>query len=219
MNTHTEENYLKAIYTLTQKGDDLATTTNIAEKLETKASSVTDMVKRLAEKDYVNYQKYKSITLTDKGRSIAINIIRKHRLWECFLVDKLDFKWDEVHDIAEQLEHIQSPELTKRLDKFLGYPKFDPHGDPIPDAEGNINTRKDYLVSELRKGDKGVIVGVKDSSPEFLQFLENRRLTLGKQIAVSEVFEYDSSVVVITEDNREITLSRQVANNIRVIIN
>lgn len=216
MNTHTEENYLKAIYTLNQKSDASATTSNIAEKLETKASSVTDMIKRLSEKGLVNYKKYKSISLTKKGKEVAVNIIRKHRLWESFLVKKLNFKWDEVHDIAEQLEHIQSPELTARLDKYLGHPKFDPHGDPIPDEDGNIHDREDYLLAELTSGNKCIIVGVKDSSSEFLQYLEQRKLTLGKALIIKECFDYDGSVAVISEEDREITLSKQASNNIRV---
>ena len=131
----TEENDIKAIYALTKHQDKGAATTKISEELNTKASSVTDMLGKLADKKLISHKKYQGATLTKTGLETALRIVRKHRLWEVFLVDKLHFKWDEVHDIAEQLEHIQSKELVDRLDKYLGYPKLDPHGDPIPDAK------------------------------------------------------------------------------------
>ncbi len=218
MNSYTEENYLKAIYSLAQKSENKGASTNaIATALATKASSVTDMVKKLAEKKLVNYKKYQGVTLTEKGKSVAVNIIRKHRLWEVFLVDKLNFKWDEVHDIAEQLEHIKSPELTQRLDQFLDFPKFDPHGDPIPDAEGNIlNHAEMNLLSELKQGEKGVVVGVKDSSSGFLQHLENQNLMLGTKLIVAQIFEYDQSMNIEFADGNHITISQQVSHNVCV---
>src|SRR6476620_10565441 len=136
--TFSEENYLKTIYHITSSSGAEVSTNAIAEKMETKASSVTDMLKKLADKDLVHYKKYQGVSLTDKGLHSAKMIVRKHRLWEIFLVEKLAFSWDEVHDIAEQLEHIKSEQLVNKLDAFLNFPTEDPHGDPIPNAEGNI---------------------------------------------------------------------------------
>ena len=134
--TFSEENYLKTIYHLTTSLSTEISTNAIAEMMETKASSVTDMLKKLAEKDLVHYKKYQGVFLTPKGKLAAKMIVRKHRLWEVFLVEKLDFSWDEVHEVAEQLEHIQSKKLIDKLDQFLEYPSIDPHGDPIPNAKG-----------------------------------------------------------------------------------
>src|SRR5690554_5916872 len=145
MFSDSEENYLKSIFHLQRLSEDGVSTNAIADRMQTKASSVTDMLKKLADKDLVNYIKYQGVTLTNKGKKTAASIIRKHRLWEVFLVEKLDFNWDEVHEIAEQLEHIQSEKLIKKLDAFLGYPKKDPHGDPIPDADGEIISVKKKL--------------------------------------------------------------------------
>jgi DtxR family transcriptional regulator, Mn-dependent transcriptional regulator len=130
--TLSEENYLKAIYHLSKEEDESVSTNALAERLETTAASVSDMLKKLAKKELIEYKKYQGVNISEKGKRVALQIIRKHRLWEVFLVEKLSFNWDEVHEIAEQLEHIDSPTLVKRLDEFLGYPKFDPHGDPIP---------------------------------------------------------------------------------------
>src|SRR6478609_2981477 len=166
--TFSEENYLKSIYHLTSSHDSEVSTNAIAEMMETKASSVTDMLKKLAEKDLVNYKKYQGVSLTEKGSLSAKMIVRKHRLWEVFLVEKLDFSWDEVHDVAEQLEHIKSEKLINKLDEFLDFPTEDPHGDPIPDAQGRIKKVEKHLLSELDESQKGICVGVKDTSAEFL---------------------------------------------------
>ena len=154
MNSFTEENYLKAIYKLSLNGVQGVSTNAIADKLATKPSSVTDMIKKLADKKLVSYQKYQGVNLTKKGSDVAVSIIRNHRLWEVFLVEKLNFKWDEVHDLAEELEHINTHKLTERLDEFLGFPKFDPHGDPIPDKDGNIIQHKDVTLSDLIRSKK-----------------------------------------------------------------
>lgn len=209
-----EENYLKTIYQLSRKSDRVNTNA-IAEILDTKASSVTDMIKKLSEKDYVSYQKYNGVLLTDAGRNVAVRVIRKHRLWEVFLVDHLAFGWDEVHDIAEQLEHIQSDELINRLDKFLGFPQYDPHGDPIPDQYGNIVHHKDVSVSDMEVGETGVIVGVKDHSPAFLQFLEKSELLLGVEVWLENRFEFDHSMVLQTKTGQK-TISSQVGKNLYV---
>ena len=149
MLTQSEENYLKAVYTLSEEFGESVSTNLLAEKIESKPSSVTDMIKKLSEKDLISYQKYQGCTLTEEGRKKALLIIRKHRLWEVFLVEKLKFGWEEVHEVAEQLEHIQSPKLINQLDALLGFPTHDPHGDPIPDKDGNLNMIDKKLLSTL----------------------------------------------------------------------
>jgi DtxR family Mn-dependent transcriptional regulator len=214
--SQTEENYLKAIFKTCEKSGKSASTNAIAKKMQTSAASVTDMVKRLSEKRLIDYEKYKGVTLTVTGNKIATGLIRKHRLWEVFLVDKLSFSWDEVHEIAEQLEHIQSPELVKRLDHFLGTPKFDPHGDPIPDEDGNFTFRKQILLTELPIETEGVVVGVQEHSTPFLQYLDKMNLGLGATIKVVEKFEYDESLRVEINQQTEIILSNKVSQNLFV---
>lgn len=210
-----EENYLKAIFALETKLSQSASTTAISSQLSTKASSVTDMIQKLAEKKLVVYKKYQGVRLTTAGRAVAVNIIRKHRLWEVFLLRHLNFKWDEVHIIAEQLEHIESKELTNRLDKFLGNPKFDPHGDPIPDATGKIMKLEEAsILAELGIGQAGNIVGVKDSSTPFLRYLETRNLLIGTELQVLEKFEFDGSMTVQTKKDKLLSVSKEVCNNL-----
>ena len=194
--TFSEENYLKAIYHLTTVTDTEVSTNAIAETMETKASSVTDMLKKLAEKDLVNYKKYQGVSLTDKGRLSAKMIVRKHRLWEVFLVDKLNFAWDEVHDIAEHLEHIKSEQLINELDDFLGNPTEDPHGDPIPNANGQIVATEKQLLSELIENQIGICVGVKDSSAEFLKYLDKQEIALGSKIEIIFKESFDLSTKI-----------------------
>ena len=216
MISHTEENYLKAIFKTCEKTAKAASTNALAKELQTSAASVTDMVKRLSEKDLVFYEKYKGVTLTQKGETISTNLIRKHRLWEVFLVNKLNFSWDEVHEIAEQLEHIQSDELVERLDEFLNHPKFDPHGDPIPDADGNFAFRQQILLSELEVNKQAVLVGVKEHSTPFLQYLDRVHLTLGTSLKIIEKFEYDDSLKILIDSNNELVLSNKVSQNLFV---
>ncbi|MDG1174179.1 MAG: metal-dependent transcriptional regulator [Flavobacteriales bacterium] len=212
--TKTEENYLKAIYGIESKFGESVSTNMLANKLETKASSVTDMVKKLAKKELITYEKYQGVSLTECGKDIAINIIRNHRIWEVFLVEKLKYKWDEVHEIAEQLEHIKSEELVDRLDDFLEHPSFDPHGDPIPDKKGNIPIRKEAIqLNELAIGEEGIIVGVKNTNNEFLQYLEEMNLTLGKRVKVEKVFDFDESKIIKTE-KKSVTISKEVSSNL-----
>ncbi len=210
----TEENYLKAIFKISEKGNRPASTNAIAGEMNTSAASVTDMAKRLSEKELINYEKYKGVTLTPKGERVATHLIRKHRLWEVFLVEKLRFSWDEVHEIAEQLEHIRSPLLVERLDAFLGSPRFDPHGDPIPDAEGNFAFRKQFPLSELAAGEQGVIVGVQDHSTAFLQYLGQMELVLGAAVKVLGRFEYDESMKIEIGAGRQLALSQKVCQNL-----
>ncbi|MGY3211089.1 metal-dependent transcriptional regulator [Mucilaginibacter sp. HD30] len=216
MNTLAEENYLKAIYHLSLNNVSVSTN-QIAASLNTKAASVTDMLKKLAEKLLINYAKYQGVSLTPAGEKIAVNIIRKHRLWEYFLVEKLNFKWDEVHDMAEEMEHISSLELIDRLDKFMGYPRHDPHGDPIPDRNGNIKKNNLVSVAELEVNNCGIVSGVRDHSPAFLQYLEKLQLIIGKKIAVIDVINYDRSVVLSMEGN-SINISREVASNLLIAL-
>lgn len=216
MNTLAEENYLKAIYHLSL--NDLSVSTNqIATALCTKAASVTDMLKKLADKELINYEKYQGVTLTSAGKKIALQIIRRHRLWEYFLVERLNFKWDEVHEMAEELEHISSVELIDRLDQFMDYPKHDPHGDPIPDKEGNFKKHELLPVASLKLNQTGIISGVRDHSPGFLQYLEKQQLTIGKKIKVTDIIAYDNSMILAVE--KSVThISREVAKNLLIAI-
>jgi DtxR family Mn-dependent transcriptional regulator len=173
------------------------------------------MLKKLCDKELVTYKKYQGATLTELGRKTALNIIRKHRLWEVFLVEKLNFNWSEVHEVAEQLEHIKSKKLTNELDKFLGYPTKDPHGDPIPNTAGFIKYTKKLLLSDLQIGDKGTFVGVKDSSSAFLKYLDNRKIALGSIIEILHIEDFDDSLHV-GMDETNLTISMKSANNIYV---
>jgi|SRR6478672_3674697 len=213
--TFSEENYLKTIFHLTTLLNSEVSTNAIAEKMETKASSVTDMLKKLADKDLINYKKYQGVSLTEKGQLSAKMIVRKHRLWEVFLVEKLHFSWDEVHDIAEQLEHIKSEQLINKLDDFLGNPTEDPHGDPIPDANGKIIKTEKLLLSDLNENQTGICIGVKDSSSEFLKYLDKQGIALGSKIELISKEEFDSSLVIKVNGN-EITISNKIATNLYV---
>ena len=215
MNSFTEENYLKAIYKLSLNGVQGVSTNAIADKSATKPSSVTDMIKKLADKKLVSYQKYQGVNLTKKGSDVAVSIIRNHRLWEVFLVEKLNFKWDEVHDLAEELEHINTHKLTERLDEFLGFPKFDPHGDPIPDKDGNIIQHKDVTLSDLIRGEKAVVVGVKEHSKSYLNYLEQLQLVLGVEVKVKDIVEFDATMQILV-NNKQVIISNQASKNLIV---
>lgn len=216
--TRSEENYIKTIFHLGRKGTQEVATNAIAELMETKPSSVTDMIKRLSEKDLVNYKRYQGVSLTALGNKTALGIIRKHRLWEVFLVEKLDFSWDEVHEVAEQLEHIKSDKLIDSLDRLLAFPKFDPHGDPIPDKNGGFKERDRELLSEVPINTAGVCVGVKDSSATFLKFLDKNGIALGNQIRVMEIEEFDGSLN-IEIDGRKMQISHVIASNLYIKAN
>ena len=213
--TFSEENYLKTIYHLTTVLDAEVSTNAIAEKMETKASSVTDMLRKLAEKNLVNYKKYQGVSLTENGKLTAKMIVRKHRLWEVFLVEKLDFSWGEVHEVAEQLEHIKSEQLINKLDDFLGNPTEDPHGDPIPDAQGRIIKTDKQLLSDLVVNQTGICVGVKDSSSEFLKYLDKQEIALGSKIEIISKETFDSSTK-IRVNAQELTISNKIATNLFV---
>ncbi len=211
--TNSEENYLKIIYHLSLFSNSGISTNAIANAMDSKPSSVTDMIQKLADKDLVLYKKYQGVQLTEKGRKEAIYIVRKHRLWEVFLVSKLGFKWDEVHDIAEQLEHINSEKLIDNLDKFLEFPVQDPHGDPIPNKEGNLPKIKRQLLSEASLHTKLTFVGVNDSSTSFLQYLDKQNISLGSMIEILDKEEFDNSMKILV-NGQEIIISNRVSNNI-----
>jgi len=215
MLTHAEENYLKIIYHLSLTEEEGISTNAIANKMDTKASSVTDMLKKLSEKELINYKKYKGVYITQNGKLTAKMIIRKHRLWEVFLVEKLNFNWDEVHELAEELEHIKSEKLINALDKFLGFPKEDPHGDPIPNANGEIFVREKELLSETQVSKKYMCVGVKDTSSVFLQYLDRQNISLGTSFIVTAIEMFDQSVSIEINGN-PLTLSKIVAQNLFV---
>ncbi|QCR21657.1 metal-dependent transcriptional regulator [Pontibacter sp. SGAir0037] len=214
MHSFTEENYIKAIYKLSASGTQEVNTNAIAEALETKAASVTDMLRKLSAKSLVHYVKYKGVSLTEEGERVALQIIRKHRLWEVFLVEKLKFNWDEVHEVAEELEHINSDLLIKRLDEFLGYPKFDPHGDPIPSESGEMNLKQQKLLCEMDVSDAGIVVGVNDSQPLFLQYLDKMGIFLGAKIKVIDKIQYDNSLEINIENKKNLVVSSEISKNI-----
>ena len=213
--TISEENYLKVIYHLSQVSPKGVNTNAIAGMLETKASSVTDMMKKLSEKELVIYKKYQGVTLTEEGFLSAKMIVRKHRLWEVFLVEKLGFAWDEVHEIAEELEHIKSEVLINKLDFFLGFPEYDPHGDPIPNEDGVIKKVNKMLLSEAKIDQLYVCVGVKDSSSEFLKYLDKQKIALGTSIKVKDKEVFDNTLTVEL-NNQKISISHKIATNIFV---
>lgn len=213
MLTKSEENYIKEIYALEQKFNTEVNTNLIAEKITTKASSVTDMLKKLAKKDLLIYQKYKGVKLNVKGKNIALSIIRKHRLWETFLVKKLKFTWDEVHEIAEQLEHIHSEKLTDQLDAFLNYPITDPHGEPIPNKRGEYIKLKTICLNKLKVNEKGILAEVKNDSDKFLKFLTKNNITIGCSIKVIYKEEFDSSIQ-IEIDKTQFNISENVVKNL-----
>ena len=213
--TTSEENYLKVIYHLSHLSPKGVNTNAIAAMIETKASSVTDMLKKLSEKDWINYQKYQGVSLTDKGKLNAKIIVRKHRLWEVFLVEKLGFSWDEVHEVAEELEHIKSEKLINQLDHFLNFPSFDPHGDPIPNAKGELPNINKQLLSEIEVGKTITCVGVKDSSVDFLQYLNKQRISLGTKIKIIDI-EFFDRTFKIEVYNSVLVISDKIANNLYV---
>ena len=218
MPSHTEENYLKAIYKLAEAGPGTTgvSTNRIAAALATRAASVTDMLRRLAEKGLLNYEKYRGVQLTAEGQRLALATIRKHRLWEVFLVQQLGFNWDEVHEVAEELEHVQSPLLMRRLDAFLGHPVLDPHGDPIPAENGAMRRPAHRLLADLNTGERGTLAAVKNTSAPFLQYLDKVGLQLGALIEVLDKVVFDNSFELNINRERTILVSAEVSRNLFV---
>lgn len=216
MLSFTEENYLKAIYRLSDGGQKAVMTNALAESMSTKAASVTDMIKKLSNKNLISYQRYYGARITRQGKARALSVIRKHRLWETFLVEKLAFSWDEVHDVAEQLEHIQSSLLIEKLDEFLGYPTADPHGHPIPDKDGKVQHQKLITLSDSEVNKKAVVRSVKDGSPSFLQYLSKIGIYIGAKIVILDKIEFDSSLEVLINNKNKVFISRDAAANLLV---
>jgi DtxR family transcriptional regulator, Mn-dependent transcriptional regulator len=216
MSTITRENYLKAIYHLLEHSPDGVNTNAIAERLETKAATVTDMLKKLAEQNLINYRKYYGVTLTEEGKSMALRIIRSHRLWEVFLVKYLNYGWDEVHDIAEQLEHIRSETLTNRLSAFLNHPHFDPHGDPIPDENGVMVEHHHVPLNLLKIQQKAKIAGVANHTEVFLKYLRNHQIQINSLIEVLDIEDFDGSVTIRIAPDSTLRISRDAAVNLLV---
>lgn len=215
MSTKAEENYLKAIFKLFEKEHKSVSTNAISEELETTPSSVSDMLKKLSEKDLINYIKYQGVSLTPLGYSLAVNVIRKHRLWEVFLVNHLNFKWDQVHDIAEQLEHIKSIELVNRLDSFLNFPSYDPHGDPIPNEKGFFPKTTAIPLNMLNINELAKVVAVNRDEPSFLNYLDKLNISIGVHISITEVNEFDHSIDIKIGDMQK-HITKEVAKNILI---
>lgn len=216
MLTESEENYLKAIYQLSGADARHVSTNAISELMNTKPASVSDMLKKLDGKGLLSYRKYHGVSLSGKGRSMALQLIRRHRLWEVFLVEKLRFTWDEVHEVAEQLEHIQSPLLIQRLDEYLGFPPADPHGEPIPDENGNLNTVVKLQLDQAKAGAKGKVVAVNNEDPNFLKYLDKVGICLGARLEVLDKIEFDGSVELLLDSGRKVFISREVSKNILI---
>jgi len=217
MITLSEENYLKAILSINLDTNTIVSTNEIANLLDTSAASVTEMIKKLQEKKLVIYKKYKGVTLSKSGCKKAIEILRKHRLWETFLVNKLYFSWSEVHDVAEELEHIKSQKLTDKLDDFLNYPKFDPHGEPIPTKNGIIHPTKRIKLSEMLVNSNGIIMGVSLDDKEFLDYLTKLNIRIGTNVQALERITFDQSMKIKIESKLE-HISEDVAKNILIKI-
>lgn len=211
-----QENYLKAIYKL-EVGDGIATNQSLAALVEATPASVTNMLRKLTEAGWVEYRAYQGATLTPSGRNEAVTLVRKHRLWEVFLVEKLHYDWDAVHSLAEELEHIGGEELINRLDAFLEHPAYDPHGDPIPNAKGVVRIRQHAIAaSEAVVGDRFVVCGVKDSSSLFLRHLDKLSICLGKAYTLIDLLEFDQSAVWTEKDSALTSVSNEVAKNVLI---
>lgn len=210
-----EENYIKAIYRL-QRQDGTVTTNELANELKTKPASVTDMMKKLKLKKLLHYQPYQGFRLTQEGSKVALVIVRRHRLWEYFLAEKLKFTWDEVHEVAEELEHVGNKKLIDKLDEYLGYPRVDPHGDPIPDANGRIEFSKKIMLTELPVNIPATVSNVKDQSSAILELLEHKKITIGTRLEVKKKFDFDESLEIKAGRQPLFTISKQLAENIFV---
>lgn len=210
-----KENHLKAIFHLQQEHG-VVTTTALAAALQTRPASVTDMLKKLKEQKLLIYERYKGFKLNNEGRKAALQVIRKHRLWEYFLVKKLQFGWDEVHEIAEELEHIAGKKLIDRLDAFLGFPESDPHGDPIPDGQGRLPARRQISLSQLPLNKSVQVSGIATQTPEMLELLQYNHIRLGTRLEIKKKFPFDESLEIKVRNRPPVTLSARVAKNVLV---
>lgn len=210
-----KENYLKAIFHLQQEQASVSTNA-LAQALQTRAASVTDMLKKLKIQKLLNYERYKGVKLTADGRKVAIQIIRKHRLWEYFLVEKLKFGWEEVHEIAEELEHISSRKLIDRLEEFLGFPQADPHGDPIPDSQGSIPPSKQFNLAELPPNVTVTVCNIGNQSAEIMELLKHKNIMIGTKLEVKKKFSFDQSLELKLLNQSAFTISEHLARNLFV---
>jgi len=216
MLTTSEENYLKTIYNLSESGKNQVSTNSISKFLKTKPSSVTDMIKKLSAKKLLYHKRYKGTNISSNGKKLAIQVIRKHRLWEVFLYKKLNFKWDEVHTIAEELEHISNEKLIEKLDKYLKYPKVDPHGDPIPNKDGKIDMKPKTKLSKLEIKDKCIVSNVNDEDGNLLEYLNKIKINIGSNIKIFDIVDFDKSLEIEVDSRNKIFISNRVAENILV---
>ncbi|HET6995525.1 MAG TPA: metal-dependent transcriptional regulator [Chitinophagaceae bacterium] len=208
-----EENYIKAIFHL-QHSDGTVTTNELAAELKTKPASITDMMKKLKNKKLVHYQAYHGFRLSPEGKKVALGIVRRHRLWEYFLAEKLKFSWEEVHEVAEDLEHVSSKKLIDKLDEFLGFPRFDPHGDPIPDMHGRIETSRQVNLQDLPLNRPAVVSHVSDQSSEMLELLGHKKIGIGTRLEVKRKFSFDNSLEIKIRQQSPINISEQLSKNI-----
>lgn len=216
MNSLVEENYLKALFSLANEHGEV-NVNDLSKRLEIKMPTVTSMMRKLAEKGLVHYEKYRPVRLTGKGKKDAAHIIRKHRLTEMFLVEVMGFGWEEVHDIAEQIEHVKSPVFFKKMDAILGHPSFDPHGSPIPDMDGNIQRERYRKLSTCKKDEKVKFMAVANSSEDFLKFLNSKDLSLETEIKILSVEPFDGTMTIAYKDRRSETLSKVVCDKLLVV--
>jgi DtxR family Mn-dependent transcriptional regulator len=208
--TQAEENYIKSIYHI-QQMQGSANTNDLAAMLRTKPASVTDMLKKLKTKKLLQYEPYREFCLSAQGKKIALSIIRKHRLWEYFLVDKLQFEWDEVHEVAEQLEHVGSKKLVDKLDSFLNFPRFDPHGDPIPDSNGKITIQQQVNLIDMPLGKHAEVTSVRNQTTELLEVLKHKNIQIGTRLEIKNKFDFDNSIEVKVKNFSPVTISEQLA--------
>ena len=210
-----EENYIKTIFHL-QGAAGTVTTNRLANELRTKPASVTDMMKKLKSKKLLHYQPYRGFHLSNEGKKVALGIIRRHRLWEYFLAEKLKFSWDEVHAVAEDLEHVSNKKLIDKLDEFLGFPRVDPHGDPIPDMNGKLEISKQISLTEFPLNKQALVCHVGDQSPGILELLRHKNITIGTKLEVKKKFNFDNSMEIKLRQQPSFTISDQLAKNIFV---
>ena len=212
MPTQTEENYLKAIYLLSHRGTEKVSTSALASALGNSPASVIDMLRKLKTKKLIEYDKSRGAELNAISMVTALDTVRKHRLWELFLQEKLGYTWDEVHDLAEQLEHVQHEDLANRLDAFLGHPQFDPHGEPIPSSEGKLPSVSFKTLQELKANETCRVLAVKDTSRSFLQYMRKLNIGIGTTITVIEIIGFDGSRNVLINDSQRATVSEKFAS-------
>lgn len=216
MPTQSEENYLKTIYLLSKQGDEKVSTTSLAAALGNNPASVVDMLKKLKNKRLISYDKSRGAELLAAGIRTAVDTVRKHRLWELFLQEKLGYTWDEVHDLAEQLEHVQQENLADRLDSFLGHPQYDPHGEPIPTSEGILPSFSIKTLRDVNLDGTCRVIAVKDTSKSFLQYLHKLNIGIGTIVKVTEIIEFDSSITILINDSEKATVSEKFASGVYV---